>query len=188
MVGGTGQCARLRVRLRTMHWKSLIAVAVVSGAVVGASPSPARAATLDRSASKKAEGDVSKEDVRRAIAIFRRDPLNAQGEMTRPIILKFAEDSPDVEIALDDKHMPWFKSKSLPEETGAVLLVAFVAGDIESQLDSGKTKDDPVAATEQVIATYRQLQKADPKLKVREIEDLIDLQKHGKLAEHFKEG
>ncbi len=144
------------------------------------------AATLDRSASKKAAGDVSKEDVRRAIAIFRRDPLNAQGEMTRPIIFMFAKESPDVEVSLIQNHLLWFDNKSLPDGSRQVLLAAYMAGTIQSQLDSGKTKHDPLAAAEQVIATYRQLQKADPRLKVREIEDLADLQKRGKLAEHLK--
>ncbi len=164
-----------------MHWKPL-AVAVALALTVGM---PLPAATLDRSA-KGGKGEVSKEDARRAIAIFRRDPLNAQGEMTRPIILKFAQDSPDVEIAVSEKRMSWLDDKSVPEDTGRVLLVAYMAGDIQSQLDSGKTKDDPVAAAEQVIATYRQLQRADPKLKVREVEELVALQKQGKLAEHFK--
>ena len=54
---------------------------------VGALPLPA--ATLERSARKKSEGEVSKEDVHRAIVIFRRDPLNAQGEMTQHHIALF---------------------------------------------------------------------------------------------------
>ena len=165
-----------------MNRKLLLAVVAALLAVCTSLP----AASLDPSVSKAKEGDVSKDDARKAIAIFRRNPLDTHGEMTRPIILKFAEDSPDVEIAVSDKTLPWLANKSVPTETSAVLLVAFVAGDVESQLDSGKTKDDPVAGSEQVIATYRQLQKADPKLKVREVETLIDLQRQGKLAEHFQ--
>ena len=164
-----------------MLWKPFVAAALVFAA---APLLPA--ATLDRSMTQPGKGTVSKEDARRAITIFRRDPLNAQGEMTRPIILKFAEDDPDVEISLSDKRMAWIGNKSVSEETRRVLLVAYVAGDVQSQLDSGKTKDDPVAAAEQVIATYRQLQRADAKLKVREVEELITLQKQGKLAEHLK--
>ena len=167
-----------------MHRKTFVAV-VGLGLVICA---PLPAATLDRSAKAGSkEGEVSKEDARRAIAIFRRDPLNVQGELSQPIILKFAEDSPDVEIAVPDKRVAWMNDKKVPDEAGKVLLVAYVAGDIQSQLDSGKAKDDPVGASEQVIATYRQLQKSDPKLKVREVEALIALQRQGKLAEHFKE-
>ena len=166
-----------------MLWKSCLAAVLVFTA---ASPS-LPAITLDRSAEKQAKGTVSKDDARRAIAIFRRDPLNAQGEMTQPIILKFAQDDPDVEVSLSDKRLAWLGNKAVPNETKRTLLVAYVAGNVQSQLDSGKAKDDPVAAAEQVIATYRQLQRADSKLKVREVEELVTLQKQGKLAEHFKE-
>ena len=167
-----------------MHRQSLLFAAVLGLTAVAPS---LPAATLDRSMTQQqGKGTVSKEDARRAIAIFRRDPLNSQGEMTRPIILKFAEDSPDVEISLSDKRLSWVGNKSVPEETSQVLVVAYVAGDIQSQLDSGKTKDNPVAAAEQVIATYGQLKRANPDLRVREVEELVRLQKQGKLAEHFE--
>ena len=166
-----------------MHWKPLL-LAVVLG-LTAAAPLPA--ATLARSATQGKKGGVSKEDARRAIAIFRRDPLNSQGEMTRPIILTFAKDSPDVEVSVSDKRLAWIGNPSVPEETSRILLVAYVAGNVQSQLDSGKSKDDPIAAAEQVIATYGQLRRANPELRVREVEELIRLQKQGKLAEHFKE-
>ncbi len=168
-----------------MHCKSLLFAAVLGLAAVA----PLPAATLDRSTTQQqSQGKVSKDDARRAIAIFRRDPLNAQGEMTQPIILTFAKDSPDVEVSLSDKRLAWFGNSSVAEDTRQVLLVAYVAGDVQSQLDNGKAKDNPVAAAEQVIATYAQLKHSNPELRVREVEELIRLQKQGKLAEHFKEG
>ena len=163
-----------------MHWKPLLLAVALS--LPMAAPLPA--ATLARSATQS-KGGVSKEDARRAIAIFRRDPLNAQGEMTRPIILTFAKDSPDVEVSVSEKRLAWVGNSSVPEETSQILLVAYVAGNVQAQLDSGKAKDEPVAAAEQVIATYGQLRRAKPDLRVREVEELIRLQKQGKLAEYF---
>ena len=144
------------------------------------------AASLDPSARKGKDGSVSKDDVRKAIAIFRRTPASVQGEMSEPIILSFAKESPDVEVALSEKRMPWIDDKATPSETGNALTVAYLAGDIVAQLDKGQTKDDPVAATRQVIETYRQLQEADSKLKLPSVEKLIVLQKQGKLADYFK--
>ena len=43
--------------------------------------------------------------------------------------------------------------KSAPSAISTALTVAYMAGDIVAQLDKGTTKDDPLAATEQVIAT-----------------------------------
>lgn len=147
---------------------------------------PLPAASLDPSV-RKGKGTVSKDDVRKAIVIFRRNPLSIQGELTRPIITSFAKESPDVEIALTEKKLPWIDDKSTPSETGQILLVAYMAGDILAQLDKGRTKEESVASIEQVIVTYRQLQGANPKLEVASVEKFISLQKQGKLAGYLKE-
>ncbi len=139
------------------------------------------------SAQAKSSGpSIDKETVRKAILIFCQTPSNQQGSMVRPIILRFARESPAVEIVVSPKAMPWIESNKVGDEAKEALLTAYVAGDVQSQLVKRKTKDDPVAGTEQVIATYRQLQRAEPGLKVVEVEKLIDLQKQGKLAKHLE--
>lgn len=135
---------------------------------------------------KSSDPAIDKETVRKAIAIFRQTPTNQQGSMVRPIILRFAQENPDVVIIVSPKVMPWIGGGKGHEEAGALLVTAYVAGDLQSQLDKRKMKDDPVAGTEQVIATYRQLQKTEPQLKITEVEKLIDLQRQGKLAKHFE--
>ncbi len=138
-------------------------------------------------AQARTRDSIDKETVRKAITIFCRTPANQQGSMVRPIILRYAQESPDVEIVVSPKFLPWLDaSVKGHEEAGAVLLTAYVAGDVQSQLEKRKTKDDPVAGTEQVIATYRQLQKTEPRLRIMEIENLIDLQRQGKLAKHLE--
>lgn len=131
---------------------------------------------------------VSKAQIRQAITIFRRDPTGAQGQMTRPLILDFAEKSPDAEIVLAEKLVPWITDKQLRQEDGAYLLTAYCAGSIDSQLTGGKAHSTALtAACEQVIATYRQLQKKEPGLKVSGVEKLIGLQRQGKLAKYVQE-
>ena len=133
----------------------------------------------------KPADSIDKNTVRKAITIFERTPSNQQGSMVRPIILRYAQESPDVEIEVSDKAMPWLENLKGHEEAGAVLLTAYVAGDVRAQLARRRAKDDPVAGTEQVIATYRQLQKTEPRLRIMEVEKLIDLQRQGRLAQHF---
>ena len=109
---------------------------------------------------KPADPGIDKDTVRKAITIFRQTPTNQQGSMVRPIILRFAQESPDVNIVVSPKFMPWLEDgNKAHDQAGAVLLTAYVAGDVQSQLDKRKMRDDPVAGTRQVIATYRQLQK-----------------------------
>ena len=135
---------------------------------------------------KSSEPPIDKETVRKAITIFRRTPANQQGSMVRPIILRFAQESRDVAIVVPTRIIPGIESGRARDESKAALLTAYVAGDVQSQLDKRRMKDDPVAGTEQVIATYRQLQKTEPRLRINEVEKLIDLQKQGKLAKHLE--
>ena len=136
-------------------------------------------------AQAKPADSIDQDTVRKAITIFRRTPANQQGSMVRPIILRFAQESPDVEIVVSQKFLPWIGTGKVHEEAGAVLLTAYVAGNVQAQLDKKKTQDDPVAGTEQVIATYRQLQRSEPRLRITEVEKLIDLQRQGRLAKHL---
>ncbi len=131
---------------------------------------------------KPSEQPIDKETVRKAITIFRQTPANQQGSMVRPIILRFAVESPEVQIVVPPLILPWIEGGKARSEAKAALLTAYVAGDVRAQLDQRKMKDDPVAGTEQVISTYRQLQKTEPQLKINEVEKLIDLHKQGKLA------
>ena len=134
----------------------------------------------------KPSGSIDRDTVRKAIIIFRRTPANQQGSMVRPIILRFARESPDVEVVVSPKVMPWIGDSKAHVQARAVLLTAYVAGNVRSQLDQRKTKDDPMAGTEQVIDTYRQLQLTEPRLRIMEVEKLIELQRHGKLAQHLE--
>ena len=99
-----------------MKWKTFAAVIAMILAVRATLP----AATLDPSV-RQSKGAVSKEDVRKAIAIFRRNPSNAQGEMSQPLILSFGKDSPDVEIAVSEKRMPWNQTTNRPRPPSAPL-------------------------------------------------------------------
>ena len=130
---------------------------------------------------------ISKEAIRQAIAAFRQNPASPQAENARPLILKYAESSTDIQIAITPKVLPWLNNGQIALGVRADLLAAYVAGNTQSQLDKGKAGDDPLAGTEQVIATYRQMQKADPALKIPEVEQLVDLQRQGKLADHLKD-
>ncbi len=127
---------------------------------------------------------ISKETVLKAIAAFRRDPTSELGRGSSAIILRFANDSPDVLVTLSPKSMPWIEDKP-PVAEGPLLLAAFIAGNVRSQLARGTAKDDSLAGVEQVIETYRQLQRANPQLKIPSVERLVDLAERDKLREYL---
>ena len=139
-------------------------------------------------AAKPAAAPASKETVRQAIAIFRRDPAGPQGTMAQPLILGFAKDRPDFEVVVGQKLLPWLEDGSLPKKDSSILITAYCAGNIASQMEGGSAHDTAlVRACEQVIATYRQLQDKDRKLTLPGVEKLIILEKEHKLRPYVRD-
>lgn len=133
-----------------------------------------------------ADAKTLNHNIRKVIVLFRQDPRAARKNMVCALIAKYAETSRDVEIVVSQKRMPWMHGDGSITDVELILTTAYLAGDIEAQLSAGKTKDDPVQATGQVIAIYRQLQSTDRKLNLLAVEKLADLQRQRKLVWYFK--
>jgi len=129
---------------------------------------------------------ISKDMAQKAIALFCADPSSADADGAAAIIVNFAQASPKVEISITPKACPWFEDKATPVKYSAKLLGAYTAGNVKSQLASGQMKNDSYAGVLQVIATYHQLQKHDPDLKLPGVEHLIDLANQKKLKEYLE--
>lgn len=142
------------------------------------------AAFWDASAPLAEKKQITADAARVAIQEFQADPLAALERGVAKTIMDFAEASPAVMISFSKKAVPWIV-KTEVDNRRSVLLAAYVAGNTESQLRHGKKEDDPVAGVLQAIATYRQLQQADPAFRLDELEALIALEKEGRLKEHL---
>jgi hypothetical protein len=66
-----------------------------------------------------------------------------------------------------------------------VLFGAFVAGNVDSQLLRSVKKDDSYGGDIQLIETYQRMQKRKPKLRIPEIERLIELKSKGQLRAYL---
>jgi hypothetical protein len=56
-----------------------------------------------------------------------------------------------------------------------------VVGNADSQLLRHQKKDDSYAGLLQMIDSYRQMQRKNPKLRIAELEKFIEMEKHGQL-------
>jgi len=133
---------------------------------------------------QQSEDHVTQDVALKSISTFREDPESERGHVAAAIIVRFAKESPDVEVTAGPGFLPWMSAKPLPKES-STLLAAYIAGSVRSQLESGRTKNDALAGEEQVIETYLKLQKNTPSLHIDAVEKLIDLQKQGKLKEYL---
>lgn len=136
----------------------------------------------------QADKVISKDAVLKAIGVFQKDPSSAEGVAAASTIIAFAKTSDAVHISLSKAIAPWLKSQDAPDaDTRSMLLSAYVAGDVRSQLQSGKAGDDIYAGWQQVIATYDQLHQINPTVKFPEIDDLKAKEKTGTLRSYAAE-
>ena len=154
-----------------------LAVAFVVGVLLGASAVKA-----------DANKTVSRDEVLKAISVFQTDPSSRQGSDAAETILAFAKTSDAVRISLSHAVVPWLKKGDSPDaDTRNMLLTAYVAGNIISQLKSGKAHDDVYAGWQQVLTTYAQLLVINPAAKISEVEGLKDKEADGKLQAYADE-
>ena len=63
----------------------------------------------------------------------------------------------------------------------ALLMAAYFAGDIKSQLKKRRPADDPYSGWLAAIRAYRQIQRKQPEIVIPEVEDLISREQAGTL-------
>jgi hypothetical protein len=138
------------------------------------------------SAAGAPERRFSKRDALRAIGTFRDDPFSESGRLAAAVVIEFVSTNHSVVVALSRKVVPFLgeKHSGLTKDEATTLFVAFTAGNLDSQLLRNQRKDDPYAGELQVIETYRQMQKRNPKLHCADVERFIDLEKQGQLKKY----
>jgi hypothetical protein len=130
---------------------------------------------------------ISKADVLQAINVFEKDPSSKEGFAAAATVTAFAQKSPLVHISLSHDVAPWLKKDTSDADTRGILLNAYVVGNVEAQLKSGKAQDDVYAGWEQVINTYVQLLHINSAAKIEEVEVLKSKEADGSLRSYAAE-
>ena len=135
-----------------------------------------------------ADPTVSKVQVLSAIDAFQKDPASKDGFAAAATIMSFAKTSPLVHISLSKSVAPWLTDKDASDaDTRTILLSAYVAGNVDAQLKSGKPVDDVYSGWEQVLTTYAQLLHINSAAKIQEVEELREKDEHGELRAYAAE-
>jgi len=121
----------------------------------------------------------SKSDTLAAIARFMENPGPTEDAK---VINRFAEKSESVTVNIADDVLTWLRHQPAYKYNGA-LLTAFVAGNVKSQLDSGKTADDSYAGVLATFKAYEKLRERDKDFTVPEIEEQMAMHKKGDLKD-----
>ncbi|WFB35702.1 hypothetical protein P3T73_16240 [Kiritimatiellota bacterium B12222] len=126
--------------------------------------------------------DEIHQNIFEAINIFRKDPHNKAAQVR---IATYSMDSEAILINMTEKTAPWIAEEKDPSPASSILMLAFIAGNIDAQLIQGKAQDQSVAGARQVIQTYQLLRKENNLESIQEIETWIALDEHNALHTAF---
>jgi len=131
---------------------------------------------------------VSTDDVRKAIASFLTDPLKESAKDDAKKIVSFATGSPDVMVIMGPEEMGWLKENpKAKKDYAGLLLTAFIAGNMQTQLELGEKRNEVYSGALQVMRTYREIRKKDPEFQSPAVEELFKKHRDGSLLKHIAE-
>ena len=126
---------------------------------------------------------VSRREVLAAIAVLDKDVTTNEAVDAAAVVARFGKESDAVLIAVGAETLPWVQT-DVPEAEArvrALLMAAYFAGDIKSQLEKRRPADDPYRGWLAAIKAYRQILKKQPDMVIQEMEDLMTKEQAGTL-------
>jgi hypothetical protein len=133
----------------------------------------------------------SKQEVLGAISLMEKNIAGPEVAGAAKTIVIYAQLSDDVMVDIGQEQLPWIAEKwdlekDKEQTCQSLLMAAFVAGNIKSQLKRDKAEDDTYSGWLFTIDTYRRL-RARYSFKSEAIEELSRLKSEGKLEKHAHE-
>jgi hypothetical protein len=126
-----------------------------------------------------------------AISVLERTVTGPGAAEAAKTIVVYAQLSDDVLVNIGNEQLPWLAEnwpigREQVQSCQSVLMAAFVAGNIRSQLRSGRAEDDTYSGWLFAIDAYRRLS-ANFGFRSQAIEALAKMQQDGTLQQHAKD-
>ena len=97
--------------------------------------------------------------VEETIDIYRSGQLTNEGIEAGKIVMQFAEESDLILIKLSVEKAPWIINKAINEPLSSQMLLAYIVGNVDFQLDNGIEVDSHCAGTDEVSSLILYLEK-----------------------------
>jgi hypothetical protein len=133
----------------------------------------------------------SRHEVLVAISVLEKNVTGQDAVAAAKTIVVYAQDSDDVIVDIGPGELPWVSEewgldKARELECQSMLLAAFVAGNVKSQIKNSRVEDDTYSGWVFAINAYNRLQ-AKGTFRSRSIEELSRMEADGTLLQHAKE-
>jgi hypothetical protein len=133
----------------------------------------------------------SKYEALRAISVLERSLVGSEADEAARTIVTYADLSDDVMVDIGPDEIPWADEKWGLEKDQemscqSMLLAAFIAGNVRSQIKNDRTEDDTYSGWVFAIDAYNRL-RAKGKFHSPSIESLSKMEADGTLLQHAKD-
>jgi hypothetical protein len=133
----------------------------------------------------------SRHEVLVAISVLERNVTGQDAVEAAKTIVVYAQDSDDVVVDIGPGQLPWVSEewgldKARELECQSMLLAAFVAGNIKSQIKNSRAADDTYSGWVFAIDAYNRL-RAKGAFKSPSIEELSRMEADGTLLRHARD-
>jgi hypothetical protein len=133
----------------------------------------------------------SKHEVLQAISVIEKSVSSPEAVAAAKTVVVYAQLSDDVMVDIGPGELPWVgENWGLDQDREAacqsMLLAAFVAGNVKSQIKNDRAEDDTYSGWIFAIGTYHRLQYRD-KFRSAAIEEMSKMQADGTLLQHARD-
>lgn len=133
----------------------------------------------------------TKQDALEAISVMEKTVAGPAATEAAKTIVVYAQLSDDVMVDIGPEQLPWATEewgldKDRELSLHSLLVAAFVAGDVKTQLKNEKAEDDTYSGWLFALAAYHRLKAAED-FRSPSLETLSKMQAEGKLRQHAKD-
>lgn len=133
----------------------------------------------------------TKHEVLRAISVMEKSVSSPEAADAAKLIVVYAQVSDDVMVDIGPEQLPWVNEtwglgRDREGACQSMLMAAFVAGNVKSQIKNDKAEDDTYSGWIFVIDTYHRLREKNS-FRSPSIEALARMQAEGKLLQHARD-
>ena len=101
-------------------------------------------------------------------------------------LLRWAVEVPDLSVSICTANMPWKEKYKHSGDLAAVGLAATVAYVIQNPDEGKDAATAGLAAMESMLQAYQKIVEQDPKAHSKEMDEVVEIQKQGKLDEYIR--
>ncbi|HTU22161.1 MAG TPA: hypothetical protein VMG10_29245 [Gemmataceae bacterium] len=128
---------------------------------------------------------ISDRSFRQIATTFLNDPRHSSAPAWARLILLYMKQTSSAAVVLGSEELQWAGFGD-DDRHLQVLLAAYAAGNIQSQLNSGVKRNDRYSGLLTLFHVYRTLREQDKKFQIAALDRLLEMHREDKLGAHLQ--